>query len=44
MEPEMDKRRKGEIVSKQIEGYRAEKYNLRTTFTMTKYKLSINEM
>ena len=44
MEPEMDKRRKGEIVSIKIEGYRAEKYNLRTTFTMTKYKLSVGEM
>jgi hypothetical protein len=28
------------IVSKNIEGYPAEKYRMRTTFTMTKYKIS----
>ena len=28
------------IVSREIEGYYAEKYRMRTTFTMTKYKIS----
>lgn len=30
----------GSIVSRLIEGYRAEKYKMRTQFTMTKYKIS----
>ena len=42
MEPEVDK--KGQIVSKKIEGFKAEKYNLKTQFTMTKYKISKQEV
>lgn len=43
MEPEID-RRKNEILSREIEGFKAEKYNLKTTFTMTKYQISIQEV
>ena len=39
LEPELD-RRTGLIFTKAIEGYPAEKYRMRTTFTMTKYKIS----
>ena len=42
MEPEHDK--KGEIRSKNIEGYRAEKYMLKTQFTMTKFKINLQEV
>lgn len=35
IEPELDK--KGEIRQKIIEGFKAEKHNLKTSFTMTKY-------
>jgi hypothetical protein len=39
MEPEIDKR-SGKIITKEIEGFRAEKYGMRTEFTMTKYKIT----
>lgn len=39
MEPEFDK--KGEIRSKLIEGFRAEKHLLKTKFTMTKFKINL---
>ena len=42
MEPELDK--KGEIRSKPIEGFKAEKYLLKTQFTMTKFKINVNEI
>jgi hypothetical protein len=42
MEPELKKN--GEILNKQIEGFTAEKYNLKTTFTMTKYKINVSEV
>lgn len=41
IEPEVDKR--GEIRQKIIEGYKAEKFNLKTQYTMTKYRLSMQE-
>jgi len=42
IEPVLDK--KGEIVGKAIEGYNAEKYLVKTTFTMTKFKVNLAEM
>jgi hypothetical protein len=41
MEPD---RKGGRPVTKKIEGFEAEKYKLRTTFTMTKYQLNMSEM
>ena len=43
MEPEYDKR-KGEIMSRNIEGYQVEKYRMRTEFTMTQYKITVQEV
>lgn len=43
MEPELD-RRKGDIISRVIEGFKAEKYSLKTTFTMTKYQIGVSEV
>ena len=40
--PDLDK--KGEIIEKSIEGYRAEKHSVKTTFTMTKFKINMNEV
>lgn len=42
IDPELD--RKGFIIEKTIEGYRAEKYQVKTTFVMTKYKVCMNEV
>lgn len=42
MSPEIDK--KGEYVEKVIEGYKAEKYLVKTTFSMTKFKINLNEV
>ena len=39
MEPELDK--KGDIRSKLIEGFKAEKFMLKTQFTMTKFKINL---
>jgi hypothetical protein len=39
IEPEVDK--KGEIRQKLIEGFRSEKHNLKTQFTMTKYRINL---
>mmetsp|Transcript_17676 Transcript_17676/g.16921 ORF Transcript_17676/g.16921 Transcript_17676/m.16921 type:complete len:119 (+) Transcript_17676:487-843(+) len=40
--PELDKR--GEPIEKQIEGYMGEKFQVKTTFQMTKYKINMFEM
>jgi hypothetical protein len=32
------------LVSRMIEGFRAEKYKMKTTFTMTKYKIDVGEI
>lgn len=42
MDPEIDK--KGEIRTKLIEGFKAEKYMLKTQFTMTKFKINLQEV
>lgn len=42
IEAETDK--KGEIRNKQIEGFKAEKHILKTQFTMTKYKINLQEV
>ena len=42
MSPEIDK--KGDLVEKIIEGYKAEKYLVKTIFTMTKFKINLNEV
>jgi|LauGreDrversion4_2_1035121.scaffolds.fasta_scaffold117453_1 hypothetical protein len=36
--------RSGQVMNRLIEGFRAEKYKMRTTFTMTKYKIDIGEL
>lgn len=42
LEPEIDK--KGEIRQKLIEGFKSEKFNLKTQFTMTKYRINLHEV
>ena len=42
IEPELDKR--GEIRAKTIEGFRAEKHTLKTQFTMTKFRVNLQEV
>lgn len=42
IEPVIDK--KGEITEKVIEGYKANKYQVKTTFTMTKFKFNMSDI
>ncbi len=42
IEPETDK--KGEIRTKLIEGFKAEKHNLKTQFTMTKFRINMQDV
>jgi hypothetical protein len=40
MEPVIE-RRTGQVMQRVIEGFVAEKYKMKTTFTMTKYKIDV---
>lgn len=43
MEPVIEGR-SGQVMQRVIEGFRAEKYKMRTTFTMTKYQIDVGEV
>jgi hypothetical protein len=43
MEPVIEGR-SGTVMKRDIEGFRAEKYKMKTTFTMTKYKIDVGEV
>lgn len=42
IEPVVDK--KGEVQQKVIEGYHSEKFEVKTTFLMTQFKINMNEV
>jgi hypothetical protein len=43
MEPVIEGRT-GQVMHRIIEGFAAEKYKMKTTFTMTKYKIDIGQV
>ena len=43
MEPVIEGRT-GQVMHRIIEGFAAEKYKMRTTFTMTKYKIDVGQV